>query len=146
MKVVLQRVSNASVSVGNHITGQINRGLLLLVGIHPNDSMKEIEWMCQKIVKLRIFEDEADKMNLSVTDINGGLLVVSQFTLYANTDKGNRPSFIEAAKPDQAKSLYNDMVAYFKKISDLDVQTGVFGAMMDVKFTNNGPVTIILER
>jgi len=146
MKVVVQRVSRASVKVNNKITGEIGKGLLLLVGIHPNDSQKELEWMCRKIAKLRIFEDENEKMNLSVTDVDGGLLVVSQFTLYGNVKKGTRPSFIEAAKPDKAEKVYNDMVAYFKKHTNLKIKTGIFGAMMNVSLINDGPVTIILEK
>jgi len=146
MKVVVQRVSRASVKVNNKITGEIGKGLLLLVGIHPNDSQKELEWMCRKIAKLRIFEDENEKMNLSVTDVDGGLLVVSQFTLYGNVKKGTRPSFIEAAKPDKAEKVYNDMVTYFKKHTNLKIKTGIFGAMMNVSLINDGPVTIILEK
>ncbi len=146
MKIVLQRVRNATVTVEGNITGKIDNGLLLLVGVHPDDSDKEIEWICQKILKMRIFEDSDGKMNLSVRDVKGGLLVVSQFTLYANTEKGNRPSFIEAAKPDKANKIYEDMVSYFKQNSDLQVETGIFGAMMDVSFINSGPVTIILEK
>lgn len=146
MRVILQRVKNASVTVENKITGKIDYGLLLLVGVHPDDTDKEIEWMCQKILKMRIFEDDAGKMNLSVQDVKGGLLVVSQFTLYANTEKGNRPSFIEAAKPDKAYKIYEDLISYFKNNSDVKVETGIFGAMMDVAFVNNGPVTIFLER
>ncbi|HKJ33548.1 MAG TPA: D-aminoacyl-tRNA deacylase [Balneolales bacterium] len=146
MKVVVQRVSRASVKVNNKITGEIGKGLLLLVGIHPNDSQKELEWMCRKIAKLRIFEDENEKMNLSITDVDGGLLVVSQFTLYGNVKKGTRPSFIEAAKPDKAEKVYNDMVTYFKKHTNLKIKTGIFGAMMNVSLINDGPVTIILEK
>ncbi|HKJ45982.1 MAG TPA: D-aminoacyl-tRNA deacylase [Balneolales bacterium] len=146
MKVIVQRVSEASVSVEGNITGKIGNGLLLLVGIHPDDTQKELEWICRKIVKLRIFEDENNKMNLSVDDVNGGLLVVSQFTLYGNVNKGTRPSFIEAAKPDKAEPMYNDMIDYFKKNTSLEVQTGIFGAMMDVSLVNEGPVTIILEK
>lgn len=146
MRVILQRVKYASVTVENKITGKIEHGLLLLVGFHPEDTDKKIEWMCQKILKMRIFEDEAGKMNLSVQDVKGGLLVVSQFTLYANTEKGNRPSFIEAAKPEIANKIYDNMISYFRENSDLEVETGIFGAMMDVTFVNNGPVTIILEK
>lgn len=146
MKVVLQRVSKALVTVDGKITGQIGKGLLLLVGVHPHDSEKELEWVCKKIFKMRIFEDENGKMNKSILDVNGELLVVSQFTLYANTDKGNRPSFIEAARPELANDIYERMIAYFRKNSNLVVQTGIFGAMMNVELTNEGPVTIILER
>lgn len=146
MKVVLQRVQNASVTVEGEVTGKIEYGLLLLIGVHPDDTEKEIEWICQKILKMRIFEDDAGKMNLSVQDVKGGLLVVSQFTLYANTEKGNRPSFIEAAKPEKANQVYEDVIRCFRKNSDLQVETGIFGAMMDVSFVNKGPVTIILEK
>jgi D-tyrosyl-tRNA(Tyr) deacylase len=146
MKVVIQRVKSASVTVGNEITGAIEEGLLLLVGIHKDDTKEQLEWMCEKILKLRIFEDEEEKMNLSVSDVGGGLLVVSQFTLYGNTKKGTRPSFIEAAKPDKAEPMYEEMISYFKEHSDLSIQTGKFGAMMDVELINDGPVTLILEK
>ncbi|HBZ37628.1 MAG TPA: D-tyrosyl-tRNA(Tyr) deacylase [Balneola sp.] len=146
MKVVIQRVKSASVTVRNEITGAIEEGLLLLVGIHQDDTKEQLEWMCEKILKLRIFEDEEEKMNLSVSDVGGGLLVVSQFTLYGNTKKGTRPSFIEAAKPDKAEPMYEEMISYFKEHSDLSIQTGKFGAMMDVELINDGPVTLILEK
>tara|TARA_R110002124_G_scaffold205710_2_gene372228 strand:+ start:4569 stop:5009 length:441 start_codon:yes stop_codon:yes gene_type:complete len=146
MKVIVQRVSSASVKAGNEITGAIEQGLLLLVGIHQDDTKEQLDWMCEKILKLRIFEDEDEKMNLSVSDVEGGILVVSQFTLYGNAKKGTRPSFIEAAKPDKAKPMYEDMIRYFKEHSELDIQTGKFGAMMDVELVNDGPVTLILEK
>ena len=146
MKVVVQRVKSASVTVGNEITGAIETGLLLLVGIHQDDTEEQLKWMCDKILKLRIFEDEDEKMNLSVSDVEGGILVVSQFTLYGNAKKGTRPSFIEAAKPDKAEPMYEDMIQYFKDNSELNIQTGKFGAMMDVELINDGPVTLILEK
>ncbi len=146
MKVVVQRVKSASVTVGNKITGAIRNGLLLLVGIHQDDSVEQMKWMCDKILKLRVFEDEEEKMNLSVTDVQGGILVVSQFTLYGDAKKGTRPSYIEAARPEKAEPMYEQMVEYFKSHSDLDIQTGKFGAMMDVKLVNDGPVTLILEK
>lgn len=146
MKVVLQRVKNASVTIDNEVSGSIEKGLLLLVGIHESDTKKEIDWCCRKIPTLRIFEDDDGKMNRSVTDINGGILVVSQFTLYGNTNKGTRPSFIEAAKPEKAEPLYDYMIDVLKRNSGLQIESGKFGAMMDVKFTNSGPVTLILEK
>ncbi|MFV1884058.1 MAG: D-aminoacyl-tRNA deacylase [Balneola sp.] len=146
MKVVVQRVSSASVTVGNEITGVIDKGLLLLVGIHQNDTEDQLKWMCEKILKLRIFEDEEQKMNLSVSDVKGGILVVSQFTLYGDAKKGTRPSYIEAARPEKAEPMYEEMIQYFRKHSELDIQTGKFGAMMDVKLVNDGPVTLILEK
>lgn len=146
MKVVVQRVNRASVTVENEITGKIKKGLLLLIGIHETDTKKEIDWCCNKISKLRIFEDDEGKMNRSVQDIKGEILVVSQFTLYGDTKKGTRPSFIEAAKPDVAEPLYNYMVERFKKSTDLNIQEGKFGAMMQVELLNDGPVTIIVEK
>lgn len=146
MKVVVQRVSSASVKVGNEITGVIKKGLLLLVGIHQDDTLEQLKWMCDKILKLRVFEDEDDKMNLSVTDIEGEILVVSQFTLYGNVKKGTRPSYIEAARPEKAEPMYEEMIQYFKDHSKLTIQTGKFGAMMDVELVNDGPVTLILEK
>lgn len=146
MRVVVQRVSNASVKTREKVTGSIGKGLLLLVGIHESDTMEEVEWMCRKVSRLRIFEDENDRMNISVTDINGELLVVSQFTLYGDARKGNRPSFIEAAQPDKAEELYDKMIDHLKQHTDLNVETGVFGAHMDVSLVNDGPVTLILEK
>jgi len=146
MKIVVQRVKRASVTVDGTVTGSINQGLLLLIGIHESDSKEEIDWCCRKISKLRIFEDDDGKMNRSVQDVEGGILAVSQFTLYGNTRKGTRPSFIEAAKPDVAEPLYDYMVERFKKITNLNVQEGKFGAMMDVELINDGPVTIIVEK
>lgn len=132
--------------VDNEITGAIDQGLLVLLGIHEDDTDEQLEWMCNKIAKLRIFEDEEGKMNHSVQDVGGGILVVSQFTLYANADKGTRPSFIEAARPEKAEPMYEEMIKWFKIHTDLDIQTGEFGAMMNVKLENDGPVTIILEK
>ena len=146
MKIVVQRVKRASVTVDGNVTGSINQGLLLLIGIHESDSKEEIDWCCRKISKLRIFEDDEGKMNRSVQDVEGGILAVSQFTLYGNTRKGTRPSFIEAAKPDVAEPLYDYMVERFKKITKLSVEEGKFGAMMDVELINDGPVTIIVEK
>lgn len=132
--------------VENEITGAIEQGLLVLIGIHQDDTKKQMEWICKKIAKLRIFEDEEGKMNNSVQDIGGGILLVSQFTLYANSDKGTRPSFIEAARPEKAEPMYEEMIQWFKTHTDLNIQTGKFGAMMNVKLENDGPVTIILEK
>ena len=146
MKVVVQRVKSASVTVGNEIIGVIDKGLLLLVGIHQDDTKEQLEWMCDKILKLRIFEDEDEKMNHSVKDVEGGILVVSQFTLYGNARKGTRPSFIEAARPEKAEPMYEEMISYFEEHSELSIQTGKFGATMDVKLVNDGPVTLILEK
>ena len=146
MKIVIQRVERASVTINGSVSGAIEKGLLLLVGIHETDTKKEIDWCCRKIPKLRIFEDDDGKMNHSVQDIGGGLLVVSQFTLYGNAKKGNRPSFIEAAKPDKAEPMYDYMIDKLKSESGLKVESGEFGAMMDVELINSGPVTLILEQ
>lgn len=146
MKVVLQRVRSASVSIDKKITGSIQHGLLLLVGIHEDDAEEQLLWMCDKILKLRVFDDEQGKMNLSVQDVNGELLVVSQFTLYGDVSKGNRPSYIEAAGPEKAGQLYGDMVEYFEEHSGLKVATGEFGAYMNVELVNDGPVTIVLDK
>ena len=146
MKIVVQRVKEASVTVGNEITGVIQKGLLLLVGIHVDDTPEQMKWMCDKILKLRVFEDDDDKMNLSVTDVGGEILVVSQFTLYGDAKKGTRPSYIQAARPEKAEPMYEEMIQYFKDHSGLEIQTGKFGAMMDVKLVNDGPVTLILEK
>jgi D-tyrosyl-tRNA(Tyr) deacylase len=146
MKAVIQRVKSSSVMVDNEITGAIEHGILVFIGIHHDDTEEQLEWICNKLSKLRIFEDEEGKMNKSVQDVRGGILLVSQFTLYANSDKGTRPSFIEAARPEKAEPIYEDMITWFKTNTDLDIQTGEFGAMMNVKLENDGPVTIILEK
>lgn len=146
MKVVLQRVKNASVTVGGGEIGAIEKGLLLLVGVHEEDTEEQMEWICNKILNLRVFDDEEGKMNYSVTDIGVDLLVVSQFTLYGDARKGNRPSYVQAAGPEKAEKLYNQMISYLKKHADLKVGTGKFGAHMDVSLCNDGPVTIILEK
>jgi len=146
MRAVIQRVSEASVTVDGIITGAIRHGLLVLLGIHTNDSDEQVKWMADKIIRLRIFHDEHQKMNRSVQDVNGGILVVSQFTLYGDVRKGTRPSFIESASPELAEKLYDDFVRYLKSSSNLKIETGIFAAMMDVKLTNDGPVTIILDK
>lgn len=128
------------------MVGSIDSGLVLLVGIHGEDTEEDLEWICRKILKMRIFDDEDGKMNLSVQDVKGGLLVVSQFTLYGDASKGNRPSYIEAAGPEKAEKLYERMIRYFEEHSELNVQSGTFGAYMDVQLTNDGPVTIVLEK
>ena len=146
MKVVLQRVSEASVTVDNEQIGAIDHGLMLLVGIHEDDGPEQMEWLSDKILKLRVFDDEDGKMNLSVQDVDGEMLVVPQFTLYGDYEQGNRPSYFEAAGPDKANKLYEEMVSYFKEHSDLNIETGQFGAYMDVALHNDGPVTLVLER
>lgn len=145
MKVVLQRVKKASVTVAGSETGAIEKGLCLLVGIHESDTEEELQWTCDKIIKMRIFDDEDGKMNLSVEDVGGALLVVSQFTLYGDASKGNRPGFTEAAGPDKARKLYDEMIKYFRQ-TGIKVETGKFGAYMNVELLNDGPVTIILEK
>ncbi|HEX6983063.1 MAG TPA: D-aminoacyl-tRNA deacylase [Balneolaceae bacterium] len=146
MRIVLQRVSKASVWVDENEIGTIRQGLLLLVGIHENDTEEQMQWLCDKILKLRIFDDENGRMNHSVSDIKGELLIVSQFTLYGDYEKGNRPSYIEAANPGKAETLYDKMINYMKVNSELNIQTGEFGAYMDVRLRNDGPVTLVLER
>lgn len=146
MKIVVQRVKRASVTVDGAVTGKIDHGLLLLAGIHKKDTEEEMDWCCEKILKLRIFEDTDGKMNRSVCDVQGGILVVSQFTLYGDTRKGTRPGFIEAARPEVAEPLYEKMIGKFKRDSELKVESGIFGAMMDVELVNDGPVTLIIEK
>lgn len=146
MRVVVQRVRRAAVEVEDEVIGSIGKGLLLLVGIHQDDTEEQLEWMCDKLLKLRIFDDKDGKMNLSVQDVGGELLVVSQFTLYGDAEKGNRPSYIEAAGPNKAEKLYEQMISYLTQHSSLNIETGQFGAYMDVDLLNDGPVTIILDR
>jgi D-tyrosyl-tRNA(Tyr) deacylase len=144
MKIVLQRVTSASVKVDSNLVGSIEHGLLLLIGFSSTDTEENILPTIEKIVKLRIFSDEEGKMNKSVLDIEGSMLLISQFTLYADTKKGNRPSFIEAARPEQAIPLYEFFIAEMKKrISK--VETGIFGADMKVELVNDGPVTIVFD-
>lgn len=147
MRAVIQRVSNASVAFDNKEkeTQSIGKGLLVFLGIEEEDGTEDIEWLSGKIVRLRIFEDHEDKMNCSVNDIDGEILLISQFTLHASTKKGNRPSFIKAAKPDVAIPIYNEFANHLKTSSSGAVKTGVFGAAMQVELTNNGPVTITID-
>ena len=145
MKIVLQRSKAASVTVDGQVTGAIDHGLVLLVGISEEDTEESCNWLAEKIAHLRIFEDEDGKMNDSILDKQGAILSISQFTLYGDCSKGRRPNFMKAAKPDQAEQLYN----YFNqqlKAKGLHVETGIFGAMMDVQLINDGPVTLILEK
>jgi len=145
MRVVLQRVLQAKVSVGDKIVGAIDKGLLVLAGFEEGDEDEDIKWMVGKISRLRIFDDSNGVMNLSVTDAQGGLLVVSQFTLHASTKKGNRPSYIKAAHPDSAIPLYEAFIKQLQNETGISVETGVFGAMMQVSLINDGPVTIIID-
>lgn len=144
MRVVLQRVSRASIEVEGKIIGKIDNGLLLLLGIHVDDSIKELEWMAKKIVGLRIFEDEDGKMNNSLNDVGGSLLIVSQFTLYGDCEKGRRPGFIDAARPEKAIPLYEEFIDRCKK-SGVHVESGEFGADMKVDLLNEGPVTLVID-
>lgn len=145
MRVVLQRVSRASVTVDGNKTADIQKGLLVLVGIEDCDTQEDIEWLVGKILKIRIFGDENDVMNCSVQDIEGDIIVVSQFTLHAATKKGNRPSYIKAAKPDFAIPMYENFVKSLEKDFNKKVQTGIFGADMKVELLNDGPVTILMD-
>ncbi len=145
MKVVIQRVSKASVTIEGVKVASINEGLLILLGIVDDDTNEDINWLSNKIVNLRIFEDEQGVMNTSIKDVNGDIIVVSQFTLYASTKKGNRPSYIKAAKPDSAIPLYNSFIKQIETDLGKQVQTGQFGADMKVELLNDGPVTIIID-
>lgn len=145
MKIVLQRVQKASVSIDNKTVAKINKGLLLLVGITNDDSEKDIDWLVKKVSQLRVFNDELGKMNLSLQDIDGEALVVSQFTLYANIKKGNRPSYIAAARPEIAVPLYELFIQKLGLAITKPIQTGVFGADMQVSLINDGPVTILMD-
>lgn len=145
MKVVIQRVSSASVTIDNKIVANIQKGLLVLVGIEDLDSQEDSNWLASKIANIRIFGDENDVMNLSVKDIYGDIIVVSQFTLQALTKKGNRPSYIKASKPEIAIPLYDNFVLQVEKELGKKVQTGIFGADMKVLLLNDGPVTIVID-
>lgn len=146
MKVVLQRVSRASVSIGGEVVGAIEGGLALLVGFTEGDGEETLRWMAEKILGLRVFSDTEGKMNLSLEEVGGDLLVISQFTLYGDTRKGRRPSFVRAAPPDVAVPLYDRFLEILRTSAPGRVQSGEFGAMMDVALVNAGPVTLVLER
>ncbi|HET8713811.1 MAG TPA: D-aminoacyl-tRNA deacylase [Gemmatimonadales bacterium] len=149
MRVVLQRVKRADVRVEGRVTGKIGPGFLVLAGFAPSDTEAQLEWMADKILGLRLFGDAEGKMNRDLAEVNGGVLVVSQFTLYGDASKGRRPSFIGAAAPDVATALYEKFVAMLRERgvgSGIRVETGEFGAMMDVELVNDGPVTLILEK
>ena len=145
MRVVIQRVRKASVKINDEIVGEIQQGLLVLLGIEHVDSELDADYLIQKLIHLRIFGDDEGKMNLSVSDISGGLLIVSQFTLFADTKKGNRPSFIRSARPEQARPLYEYFLSQLKKEFSGKIENGVFGANMQVELINDGPVTIIID-
>lgn len=145
MRVVIQRVSKASVVVDSKIVGQISKGFMILVGFEDDDTSEDIKWLSSKIVKLRVFLDENDVMNKSILEVGGNILLVSQFTLHASTKKGNRPSYIRAAKNDIAEPLYNEFAEELSKWMNKTIQTGIFGADMQVELINDGPVTIIID-
>lgn len=146
MRFLVQRVKKASVEVENKIVGKIDKGFLVLIGITHTDTKQEADYLIKKLIKLRVFEDENQKMNLDIEQVNGELLLISQFTLYADTIKsGNRPSFIDAAKPDYANELYEYIIEELRK-TNIKVETGIFGAEMQVSLINDGPVTIMLEK
>ncbi|MBF6625920.1 D-aminoacyl-tRNA deacylase [Tuanshanicoccus lijuaniae] len=144
MRVIIQKVTSSQVTVDNEVVGKSGVGLLLLVGVTHDDQAEDIDYCVRKIINMRIFEDENQKMNLSLKDVNGSILSISQFTLYADTKKGNRPSFVHAAKPEQANALYEQFNEQLRQ-AGVVVETGVFGAMMEVSLVNDGPVTIILD-
>ena len=145
MRVVIQRVTEASVSINDKVNSAIPGGLLILLGIEDADDQSDIDWLCSKISNLRIFPDREGIMNLSVKDVGGEMLVVSQFTLHASTKKGNRPSYIKASKPDIAIPLYNSFIKTLSTETGRDIKTGEFGAMMDIHLINSGPVTIVID-
>jgi D-tyrosyl-tRNA(Tyr) deacylase len=145
MRVVIQRVTEASVKIRGVLTASIPKGLLVLLGIEESDTAEDAEWLCGKIARLRIFPDDTGVMNLSITDVDGECLVVSQFTLHAGTKKGNRPSYIRAARPETAIPLYDRFIAQLETETGKQVRTGEFGAMMQISLVNDGPVTIIID-
>lgn len=145
MRAVLQRVSEASCEVNGEITGAIEKGFLVLLGVEDDDTDEDLVWLTQKIANMRIFSDENDLMNKSLADIDGRILLISQFTLFAQTKKGNRPSFIRAAKPDKAIPLYEKMILELEKLTGKKTETGIFGADMKVSLVNDGPVTILID-
>jgi D-aminoacyl-tRNA deacylase len=145
MRAVIQRVANASVEVLEKVVGQIDYGLLILLGVEEADNSEDVNWLVRKVIRMRILNDNNDVMNESVLDQNAGILVISQFTLHASTKKGNRPSYIRAARPETAETLYKEFIDSLNTELSQPVQFGLFGANMQVKFTNDGPVTILLD-
>jgi len=145
MKIVIQRVLSASVLIQQGTVSEIQRGFLVLLGIHNDDTKQDVEYLVKKLINLRVFPDESGKMNLSLTDIDGQILLVSQFTLYADTKRGNRPSFIESATPDKAIPLYQLFIELLTRPMGQNIKTGVFGADMKISLVNDGPVTVIID-
>lgn len=145
MRLVIQRVLSASVTINGNLNAAIGKGLLVLIGVEEDDNLAEAEWLAAKTAQLRVFDDASGIMNLSVTDVKGELMVISQFTLYASTRKGNRPSYIRAARPERAIPLYEKFVSLLKEKTGSEIKTGVFGADMKVALVNDGPVTIIID-
>lgn len=145
MRAVIQRVTRASVTVEGNIVGEVGKGLLVLLGVEDSDSQEDMEWLSGKIVNLRIFNDQEGVMNLSLKDVGGDLLLVSQFTLHASTKKGNRPSYIKASKPDIAEPMYQRMILQVEKDLEKKIACGIFGADMQVELLNDGPVTILID-
>lgn len=146
MKIIVQRVKNAKVEVDEKVVGKIEKGFLVLLGVSSEDTKEEADYLVKKLCNLRVFEDENEKMNLSLKDVNGKLLIVSQFTLYADCSKGNRPSFVNAARPEKAEELYEYFCKQCKEKYEIEVEKGIFGANMQVSLLNDGPVTIIIEK
>lgn len=145
MRAIIQRVSNASCTVNGEITGKIGTGFMVLLGIEESDAEEDVNWLAQKIANMRIFSDENGAMNTSLTEVNGEILLISQFTLYASTKKGNRPGFTRSAKPDVAIPLYKKMIAELARATGKQIQTGIFGADMKISLVNDGPVTIPID-
>mgnify|MGYP001275203401 FL=1 len=145
MKAVIQRVKRANVTVGDTVKGRIERGLLIFLGVAEDDNLTDVEWLANKISKIRIFSDNKNNMNESIKQINGEILVISQFTLHAKTKKGNRPSFIEAANSDLALELYTRFINLLGQLLEINIQSGEFGSKMNVMLENDGPVTIIID-
>jgi len=145
MRAVLQRVTQASCTVDSQITGEISNGFLVLLGIEDADTQEDLEWLAQKIANMRVFGDENDLMNKSLADIDGNILLISQFTLFAATKKGNRPGFTRAARPDKAIPMYEEMIKKLSTLLNKEVQCGIFGADMKISLLNDGPVTIVID-
>lgn len=145
MRVVVQKVKNASVKVNNQVVGEIKNGLVVLAGYEPSDSQEDISWMVKKIIKMRIFDDFENRMNFSLLDVNGEILLISQFTLHASVKKGNRPSYIKAADSKKAKQMYDQTINQFETVLKRKISTGEFGANMEVSLVNTGPVTITID-